>query len=113
MSQLFLDHKDTLGSIFNDLKISTILSGDIHRSNIEYFQTEKGKIPNYICGKFLGNTDDNWSTRNIAIYELDLKNKSGEPNLYKWERAKLVPDYEFSSFDEESNKWMPISFKLI
>lgn len=113
MSQLFLDHKDALGSIFNDLKISTILSGDIHRSNIEYFQTEKGKIPNYICGKFLGNTDDNWSTRNIAIYELDLKNKSGEPNLYKWERAKLVPAYEFSSFDEESNKWMPISFKLI
>ena len=113
MSQLFLDHKDTLGSLFNDLKISTILSGDIHKSDIEYLQTVTGEIPNYICGKFLGNTDDNWSTRNIVIYELDLKNKTGKPHLYKWERAKLIPDYGFSSLDEESNKWEPISFKLI
>ncbi len=95
MEQLSMDHQDTVKRIFKNLHVSAMFSGDIHRSKKADIYVNPYTIPNYIIGKFLGETSDQWSIRNIAIYEIDFIKKTLTPDLYKWERSDWEPDSQF------------------
>lgn len=114
LSQLYLDHEDMIKRVFENLKVSALLSGDIHRSIREEIYLNPYTIPNYVCGKFLGDTSDTWSTRNLAIYEVNLKDKKLTPDLYKLERGSLVPDVTFRQKPKElEGEWKKMSVNLL
>lgn len=95
LDQLYLDHEDAVKETFGELKVSAMFSGDIHRSMVNEIYVNPNTIPNYICGKFLGDTNDAWSERNIALYEVNMEKRELTPDLYKLERSRLIPDYTF------------------
>lgn len=116
LDQLYLDHEDTVKAVFEDLKVSAMLSGDIHRSKVEKILLDSNEISNFICGKLLGDTADTWSKRNIAVYELDLEEKTMTAALYKWNGKNLEPDYAFQQSPEDGcveGEWKKIKIDLL
>ena len=91
-----------------------MLSGDIHRSKIEDIRINPSVIPNYICGKFQGESDDTWSSYNIAIYEVDLAEHKLTPKLFKFEKHDLQPDQAFSERPKDiEDDWNPLEVRLL
>lgn len=114
LSKLYLDHQQTVSHIFRRLRVSALLSGDIHRSIVEYICLNPETIPNYICGKFQGERGDSWSTYNIAIYEVDLEERKLTPRLFKFEGHDLKPDQSFSKRpDGIEGNWIPLETTLL
>lgn len=116
LDQLYLEHEKMIKSIYKDLKVSALLSGDIHQSMVGKIYLNPYAIPNYVCGKFLSSSCDNWSDQNIAVYELDLDKKELVPSLYKLEDGKLVPDFQFKKAPESGNpqdEWTKEITKLL
>lgn len=115
IEQIFEDHKNRIQSVFENLKVSAMLSGDIHRSGVKHIQMSNGTIPNYICGKLSADPSDKWSDCNVAIYEVDLKASTLTPKLYKWEHGKFSPDTTFMKKDDDNldSEWEynPIELK--
>lgn len=95
IEQIHEDHKNKIKAVFENLKVSALLSGDVHRSSVKHIDLSSYTIPNYICGKLSADPSDKWSDRNIAIYELDFDKKILIPKLYKWEHSKYCEDNEF------------------
>lgn len=114
MSKLQFDHESTVKQIFKNLKVSVLLSGDIHQSKLEMMHINPYYIPNYICGKFTGESGDQWSSQNIAVYELDLEKRVMVPQLYVWRNDSFVPDPMFCKRpDNIEDTWDPIEVVLL
>lgn len=114
VSDLYLDHREIVEKVFRRLRVSALLSGDIHRSKVEYIGIQPEVIPNYICGIFQGERGDAWSIYNIAIYDLDLAERKLTPRLFKFDRYDLRPDYSFSQHPESiENDWNPAETPLL
>lgn len=96
LEQLYQEYASTVKAVFKDLYVSCLISGDLHRSQIKQIEINPNIIPNYICGKFLGETSDQWSRRNIAIYTIDFEKKEIVPSLYEWKDDKYMPDVTFN-----------------
>lgn len=106
LEQLYLEHASTVKAAFKELQVSCLISGDLHRSQIKHIDINPYVIPNYICGKFLGQTNDRWSRRNIAIYTVDLEKREIVPSLYMWKDDKYEPDVTFDKAPKYmEDKW--------
>ena len=105
LSQLFEDHKNIVESIFEQLGVGVVFSGDIHKSSVELYKLHNRVIPNYICGKFLGNSKDQWSSREIAVYEVDVSRRRMIPYLYQFQDGSLIPSYNFKKRTENIDEW--------
>ncbi len=99
---IMLEISDMIKTIFSDLDVSLLLSGDIHRSGVDPIDINGNIINNYYCGKFLGKTGDTWSTRNVAIYTINLEQKKIFPKLFEWKNGKLEPSNDFK-YQEKSS----------
>lgn len=114
VSAVYLDQEETVKSVFRRLHVSALLSGDIHRSKIEDIRINPSVIPNYICGKFQGESEDTWSSYNIAIYEVDLAEHKLTPKLFKFEKHDLQPDQAFSERPKDiEDDWNPLEVRLL
>lgn len=114
VSSLYLDHQETAQQVFRRLRVSALLSGDIHRGKVEYIRVNPGVIPNYICGTFQGESGDPWPTYNIAIYEIDLAERKLTPKLFKFAQHDLQPDQAFSERPENiEGDWNPLKVTLL
>lgn len=106
LSQLQEDHKNDVKGIFEHLRVGAMLSGDIHKSSIEFIKLSGRKVPNFICGKFLGESLDQWSSREIAVYEVDLSTRLMTPYLYELKDANLIPAFGFKRREDNNiDKW--------
>lgn len=107
IEQIHEDHKNIIKAIFEKLKVSALMSGDVHRSSVKYINLPVYKIPNYICGKFTESSKDKWSDRNVAIYEVDFNGKTLTPKLYKWEHGRYSEDNTFMKKEDTKidSKW--------
>lgn len=114
VSELYYDQQQVVERVFTRLRVSALLSGDIHRSKVAPIGTAPKIIPNYICGKFQGERGDAWSTYNIAIYDLDLEERKLTPKLFRFEEHDLRPDQSFSERpDGIEENWNPLETPLL
>lgn len=114
MDDLNLDHAETIISIFKRLKISALLSGDIHRSKVNPIYINPYHIQNFICGKFQGESEDSWSTYGVALYEIDFTDRTLTARAFQYDRHFFVPDQAFSRRPEKiEDEWKPIEIELL
>ena len=105
LSQLFEDHKKIVGNILEQLGVRVVFSGDIHKSSVELYKLQNKVLRNYICGKFLGDSKDQWSSREIAVYEVDVSRRKMIPYLYQFQDGSLIPAYNFKKRTENIDEW--------
>lgn len=114
MSLLYFDHESTVKQVFKNLNVSALLSGDLHRSKLELIHVSPKEIPNYCCGEFVGESGDYWPSHDIAIYTLDLKERTLMPQLYAWRDNQFVPDQTFCERPETfESAWNPKKVELL
>ena len=109
LSQLDYKHAQTVQAVFDNLKISALLSGDIHQPDQKTVRQDDTDIPNYICGKLLGKTSDTWSSRVVVLLEIDEKKGEIIPYYYKWSGRRFEPDHTADRKPKEGlqGEWGP------
>lgn len=109
LNQLYYKHAQTVRAVFDNLKISALLSGDIHQPDQQTIRQDDTDIPNYICGKLLGKTSDTWSSRIVVLLEIDEKEGEMVPHYYKWSGSRFEPDHMLDRRPKEGlqGKWEP------
>lgn len=114
VSDLYLDHRQIVEGVFRRLRVSALLSGDIHKCRVEDIHINPNTIHNYICGKFQGERGDTWSTYSIAIYDVDLGKRKLVPKLFSLEEHDLKPNQAFSKRPEDiESSWTPLETELL
>jgi len=109
LNQLYYKHARTVRAVFDNLKISALLSGDIHQPDQQTIRQDDTDIPNYICGKLLGKTSDTWSSRIVVLLEIDEKAGEMVPHYYKWSGKRFEPDHTLDRKPKEGlqGEWEP------
>lgn len=116
-SDIYLDHQKSIKTVLEDLKVTAMLSGDVHQSMVEMIRINPGTIKNYICGKLMGDTNDNWSVRSFGVYDIHLDDQKFTADSFQWNGSKFQQDMAFweapSGNDDPTSEWKKTSEELL